>query len=74
MTPLLKRLEALGYITREFELGNERQKNVALMEVGCSLAPNAEVVAQSALCATNLTNKEAEQLIGLCKKVKQALV
>jgi len=47
---------------------------VALTEVGRSLAPTAEVVAQNALCATNLTNKEAEQLIGLCKKVKQALV
>jgi len=74
MTPLLKRLELAGYITREFELSNDRQKNVALTSLGQSLAPDAEKVAQQALCATNLSNDEAKLLISLCKKVKQALV
>ena len=74
MTPLLKRLELADYITREFELSNDRQKNVALTSLGQSLAPDAEKVAQQALCATNLSNDEAKLLISLCKKVKQALV
>jgi len=74
MTPLLKRLEVLGYITREFELGSERQKNVALTALGKSIASDAEIVAEKALCATNLSNEEAKQLISLCKKVQQALV
>ena len=74
MTPLLKRLELVGYITREFEQGSERQKNVALTLLGRSVAPDAETVAQQALCATSLTNEEAEQLISLCKKVKRALI
>jgi DNA-binding MarR family transcriptional regulator len=74
MTPLLKRLELLGYITREFEAGNERQKNVALTALGQSFALEAEEVARKALCATNLTDEEAEQLISLCKKVKSSLL
>lgn len=74
MTPLLKRLELLGYITREYEEGNERKKNVALTPLGQSLAPEAEKVAEQALCATELTKSEAQQLIALCKKVKLALV
>ncbi len=74
MTPLLKQLELVAYITREFELGNERQKNVPLTPYGRSLAEDAEIVAQKALCATSLTSDEAEQLISLCKKVKLALI
>ncbi|PCH83187.1 MAG: MarR family transcriptional regulator [Piscirickettsiaceae bacterium] len=73
MTPLLKRLELLGYITREFEPDNDRQKNIALTRLGHSLAPSAEDVAQQALCATNLTDQEANLLISLCHKVKKSL-
>lgn len=73
MTPLLRRLERLGYITREFEAGNERQKSVALTPLGKSFESDADEVAKQALCATTLTNEEAEQLISLCKKVKLAL-
>ena len=73
MTPLLKRLELLKYITREFEANNERQKSICLTALGRSLASDANSVAQQALCAIELTNDEAEQLISLCKKVKLAL-
>jgi len=70
MTPLLKRLEVLEYITREFQVGDERQKCIALTPLGQSLAQQADTVANQALCATGLNNEEAEQLISLCKKVK----
>ena len=73
MTPLLKRLELLGYITREFEPGNERQKRIALTSLGRSFSSDAGQVAQQALCATGLNNNEAEQLIFLCQKVKASL-
>lgn len=73
MTPLLKRLELAGYITREFEPDNDRQKNIALTDHGISLAPSANEVAQQALCATNLTDEEAHLLISLCNKVKTSL-
>ena len=73
MTQLLKRIELLGYITREFDIDSQRQKNVALTPLGKSFAAEAEEVAMKALCATNLNDEEATQLISLCKKVKLSL-
>jgi DNA-binding MarR family transcriptional regulator len=73
MTPLLKRLEMLDYITREFELGDERQKCISLTKLGQSLVADADSVAKQALCATGLSNDEAEQLILLCQKIKVSL-
>lgn len=73
MTPLLKRLETLDYITREFEQGDERQKCISLTKSGQSLVTDADCVAKQALCATGLSNDEAEQLIMLCQKIKVSL-
>jgi len=73
MTPLLKRLELLNYITREFEPGDERQKCISLTSLGRSLADDIAEVANKALCATGLSSEEAEQLISLCQKIKREL-
>ncbi len=73
MTPLLKRLETLDYITREFEPGDERQKCISLTRSGQSLVADADSVAKQALCATGLSNDEAGQLIVLCQKIKVSL-
>ena len=73
MTPLLKRLELLEYVTREFEPGDERQKSIELTALGRSLTADADKVAQQALCATGLTDNEAEQLITICQKIKLEL-
>lgn len=73
MTPLLKRLELLNYINREFLLGDERKKCISLTAAGKSLAVKADKVAKQALCATGLNKQEAEQLILLCNKVKSTL-
>lgn len=73
MTPMLKRLESLGYISREFVVGNERQKNITLTTTGRSLVNKGNDVAQQALCATGLSDEEAQQLIFLCQKVKSNL-
>lgn len=70
MTPLLKRLELLDYVTREFEAGDERQKCISLTALGRSLASDVDDVATKALCATGLSSDEATQLISLCKKIK----
>jgi len=74
MTPLLKRLELLGYITRECLLGDDRKKCISLTPTGQSLAVEASKVAQEALCATGLTGEEAAQLISLCRKIKTELL
>ncbi len=73
MTPLLKRLALLGYISREYEAGDDRQKCIALTESGLSLAQEANKAAKQALCATGLNDNEAKQLISLCSKVKTSL-
>ena len=73
MTSLLKRLETLGYITREFEPEDERQKSIELTDLGRSFASEADKVAQQALCATGLSNDEASQLMLLCQKIKVQL-
>lgn len=73
MTPLLKRLEILEYITREFEPGDDRQKRISLTALGRSLAADIDRVAKEALCATGLSREEAAQLISLCQKIKSEL-
>jgi DNA-binding MarR family transcriptional regulator len=73
MTSLLKRLELIGYISRAFISGDDRKKCISLTTAGKSLANEAGEVAKKALCATGLSNEEAEQLISLCNKVKMQL-
>jgi len=73
MTPLLKRLELLEYVTREFEPGDDRQKCITLTPLGRSLAADIDEVATKALCATGLSRDEAEQLLSLCQKIKSEL-
>ena len=73
MTPLLKRLELLEYITREFEPGDDRQKRISLTALGRSLASEIDEVAAKALCATGLSGDEADQLLSLCQKIKSEL-
>jgi DNA-binding MarR family transcriptional regulator len=73
MTPLLKRLELLGYINREYAAGDDRQKCISLTKLGQSLAKKANKAAKEALCATGLKNKEVEQLIRLCARIKTSL-
>lgn len=73
MTPLLKRLELLEYITREFEAGDDRKKCISLTPLGRSLAGDIDDVATKALCATGLTSDEADQLLSLCQKIKSEL-
>jgi len=73
MTPLLKRLELLEYITREFEQGDDRQKCISLTPLGRSLASEIKDIAKHALCATGLSHDEAGQLLSLCQKIKREL-
>lgn len=73
MTPLLLRLEALKYITRKLEPGDDRQKCIALTPLGHSLVQDADIVLKQALCATGLNDDEAEQLLALCNKIKHNL-
>jgi MarR family transcriptional regulator, organic hydroperoxide resistance regulator len=73
LTPMLKRLEAQGYLERNRVSGDERTMAITLSSKGLDFAQQAKLITEQALCATGLTSEEAGQLIALCNKVKTNL-
>ena len=69
MTPLLKRLEQKGFIQRQVLADNERQKNIVVTKKGKELALSSEEITKQAFCATGLTDKQARDVISLCRKI-----
>ena len=69
LTPLLKKLEAKGYIKRERSKNDERNLVVSITKKGESLKDNAvDVPAKMGQCV-NLNNEEAVQLYKLLYKL-----
>lgn len=73
LTPMLKTLENRAYLQRNRVPGNERTMAITLTDKGRDFARQAEQVAKEALCATGLTQEEADKLISLCNKIKLKL-
>ncbi|MFN4292047.1 MAG: MarR family winged helix-turn-helix transcriptional regulator [Permianibacter sp.] len=71
MTPLLKRLESAGWITRQRRRQNEREVEVALTDAGRSLRERALTVPPAIMAATGLSLSEAESLRTLLDKLMQ---
>ncbi|MBR2465045.1 MAG: MarR family transcriptional regulator [Clostridia bacterium] len=72
MTPVLKSLEAKGFVTRKRSTADERSVSVALTECGEALkASVVEVPAKVAGCV-GLDAEESVQLYGLLYKVLDA--
>ena len=69
LTPLLKKLEGKGYLTRTRSTTDERNLNVALTEVGKSLRERAKDIPQK--MAENLPLIEADkaELSGILHKI-----
>jgi transcription regulator SarA/Rot-like protein len=63
VTPLLKRLEALGYIKRSRDPADERQVRVRLTETGRTLRAKALHIPGCILAASGLDAKKAKQLV-----------
>jgi DNA-binding MarR family transcriptional regulator len=63
LTPLLKRLETLGYIKRNRDPADERQVRVRLTESGRTLRAKALPIPGCILAASGLNAKEAKQLL-----------
>lgn len=73
MTPVLKKMESKGYITRTRSQEDERSVSVCLTEEGRALkAKAAEIPAKLGACV-KLTAEEAAQLHGLLNKVLAGL-
>jgi MarR family transcriptional regulator, organic hydroperoxide resistance regulator len=73
LSPLLKRLEANGYIKRQYIESDERQKLLVLTSSGKRLGKKAKKASEAALCATGLDATDAKKLMSLCEKIKRNL-
>ena len=73
LSPLLKRLESIGYLERRFQTDDERQKLLRLTPDGKALAKKAKKASKAAFCATGLSDKQARKLLSLCESINQRL-
>ena len=62
LTPLLKRLAAAGYVTRQRDPDDERQVRIGLTRAGTALRSKARDLPACVEAATGLTRAEAEGL------------
>ncbi len=69
MTPLLKRMEQKGFITRKRLSDNERQKTIVLTKVGSELSKKSVDVTVEAFKSTSLSKKQAEDVIAICQQI-----
>lgn len=63
LTPMLKRLESLGYIKRNRDSADERQVRIELTEAGRKLHAQASDVVRSVRDATGLQDKHMRELV-----------
>jgi DNA-binding MarR family transcriptional regulator len=69
LTPLLKRLETKGFITRMRSLEDERIRLVFLTPQGEALKRQAESVPEAIFCKSRLEMEELQQLKASCEKL-----
>ncbi|WP_369046338.1 MarR family winged helix-turn-helix transcriptional regulator [Sinomonas sp. P10A9] len=62
VTPLLKRLEDAGLVTRTRQMGNERALDIALTHAGTALREQALSVPTTMMSRLNITRDEAAEL------------
>ena len=69
LTPLLKKLEAKGYITRERSKDDERNLVVSITEKGDALKDDAIEVPYKMVQCVHLTKEEGQELFRLLHKL-----
>jgi DNA-binding MarR family transcriptional regulator len=74
LSPLLKRLEAAGLLTRTRSASDERMLDVALTEEGRALRSTAETIPPRVAAALDMSVPELEQLRGVLHRVIAATV
>lgn len=73
LTPLLKRLEGKGLLTRGRSEEDERVRVLALTEAGRALHGQAAAIPGEMRCQLTLSDEELLQLKTLCEKLGQQL-
>jgi DNA-binding MarR family transcriptional regulator len=73
LTPMLKRLETLGYIRRTRDASDERQVCISLTEAGRTLRTRASDIVRSVRKATGVQDRKMKQLLADLGALRQAL-
>ncbi|AZR33345.1 MarR family winged helix-turn-helix transcriptional regulator [Xanthomonas vasicola] len=73
LTPLLKRLQAAGLVTRTRAANDERQVIIALTETGRALRHRASAVPEQVFCASACSLDELRQLKQQLEKLRSSL-
>ncbi|MBO9738278.1 MarR family transcriptional regulator [Xanthomonas axonopodis pv. begoniae] len=73
LTPLLKRLQAAGLVTRTRAASDERQVIIALTEAGRALRSKAGAVPEQVFCASACSLDELRQLKQELEKLRSSL-
>jgi DNA-binding MarR family transcriptional regulator len=73
LTPMLKRLETLGYIKRSRDSADERQVRINMTEAGRKLHSRASEVVRCVRNATGLQDKQLKELIEKVDALRKAL-
>lgn len=73
VTPMLKRLETLGYIKRTRDPADERQVRIYLTAVGRKLRLRASDIVRCVRNATGLQDKQVKELTDQVDSLRQAL-
>ena len=73
LTPMLKRLETLGYIKRSRDIADERQVRLNLTDAGRKLRLRASDIVKSVREATGLREKHAKAIVDEIDALRQAL-
>lgn len=69
LTPLLKKLESKGYITREKSLKDERELNICITKKGEELKDKALSIPNSMKSCIGITEDESETLYKIIYKI-----
>jgi MarR family transcriptional regulator, organic hydroperoxide resistance regulator len=73
LSPLLRRMERDGLVTRARSPRDERQVNVSLTARGRRLLTRAAAIRSSVLCRADLTNAEGAALLATLRRLHRAL-
>ncbi|AEQ98664.1 MarR family winged helix-turn-helix transcriptional regulator [Xanthomonas oryzae pv. oryzicola] len=73
LTPLLKRLQAVGLVSRTRAVNDERQVIIALTETGRALRSRAGAVPEQVACASARSLDERRQLKQELEKLRSSL-
>jgi MarR family transcriptional regulator, organic hydroperoxide resistance regulator len=73
LTPMLKRLETLGYVKRKRDSADERQVRINLTEAGRKLRSRASEIVRRVRKATDLEDKQFKELKGAVDALRKAL-